>query len=105
MTHNWMELRHASPFVVEMDAIEASLIAEAAQSHAIVLARKREAVEASKEPGKHHKLALIAADERALLEVSRRVEQGMARELSVMRSQDDMRELFKVVTPSERRSA
>ena len=104
-TFQWMELRHASPFVVELDAIEASLLVEAVQSHGIALARKRELVESSKEPGRHHMLALIAADERAMLEAARRINDGMARAVACMADEDAKRELFSVVRPRSERGA
>ena len=104
-TFNWMELRHASAFVVELDAIEASLLVEAVQSHAIALARKRELIESSKDAGRHHMLALIAADERAMLEAARRINDGMARAVSCMANEDAKRELFAVVRPRGKEAA
>ena len=98
-TFQWMELRHASPFVVELDAIEASLLVEAVQSHGIALARKRELVESSNEAGRHHMLALIAADERALLEAAKRISDGMSRAVACMADEKAKRELFAVVRP------
>jgi hypothetical protein len=104
-TFQWMELRHASPFVVELDAIEASLLVEAVQSHGIALARKRELVESSKDAGMHHMLALIAADERAMLEAARRISDGMARAVAGMADETAKRELFAIVKPRGKEAA
>ena len=98
-TFNWMELRNASPFLVELDAIEASLLIAAVQSHSRELARKRELIESSKEAGKHHMLALIVADERAMLEACNRLDKQMNRAVSCMSDDAVKRELFAVVKP------
>lgn len=104
-TFQWMELRHASAFCVELDAIEASLLVEAVQSHGIALARKRELVESSKDAGRHHMLALLTADENALMEASRRIEAAMARAVSCMADETAKRELFAVVRPRGKEAA
>ncbi len=98
-TFEWMELRHASAFLVELDAIEASLLVAAVQSHAREIARQRERIESSKEAGKHHMLALLGADERALLEASARIDKQMSRAVACLNDDAAKRELFAVVKP------
>ncbi len=105
MTNNWMELRHASAFVVELDAIEASILFEAVQSHSRELARKRELIEASNEPGKHHLLAIIYADDRAMFEAARRIEEAMARAIALALSDREKTELFGLVKRGEKEAA
>lgn len=93
-TLNWHALSAVPSFLVECDAIEASLIVEAVQSHARELNRKRELHEASKASGAVHFLAILAADEKTLAAFVARVQKQLAQAVAASESEKEKRELF-----------